>query len=84
MPRRLAKVPIQPPTMRILVRCSRTGRLFASGLTTKAVNFAGIKEVDNKLACSFCGQVHVWSQENIVLGRIPGEQSGKVKADSGQ
>jgi ribosomal protein S14 len=73
MPQRAAKVPSQQPMMRILVRCSRTGRLFASGLTTKAVNFAGIDVADNKLACSFCGEVHAWSQENVVLGRIAGK-----------
>ncbi len=75
MPQRSAKIPTQQPMMRILVRCSRTGRLFATGLTTKAGNFAGIREADNKLACSFCGQVHLWTEENVVLGRIPGSRA---------
>ena len=73
MPQRAAKVPSQQPMMRILVRCSRTGRLFASGLTTKAVNFAEIEVPDNKVTCSFCGEVHLWTQANIVLGRIAGK-----------
>ena len=57
--------------MRILVRCPGTAKLFPTGLTTKATNFAAIKVADNKLACSFCGKVHVWTKHNVVLGRIP-------------
>ena len=70
MPQRSAKV-TQPETLkRILVRCPGTGKLFATGITTKATQFASIEAADNQIACSFCGTVHSWTQENVVLGRI--------------
>jgi hypothetical protein len=57
------------------VRCPRTAKLFFTGLTTKAACFAGIEVTDNKQACGFCGKVHLWTEENVVLGRIPGKRA---------
>lgn len=67
---RSAKAPDPETVRQILVRCPRTARLFATGLTTKAVDFAAIEPTDYQMTCSFCGQVHPWTEENVVLGRI--------------
>ena len=77
MLQRSAKVPTREAMMRILVRCPRTARLFATGLETKATKFDGIRIADNKLACSFCGEVHLWTEENVVLARIPMRHEAK-------
>jgi len=79
MPERSEKIPTEPLVMRILVRCPATARLFVTGLTTKANTFAQIEVVDNRLTCAHCGNVHLWTQENVVLGRQSGGRKNEVR-----
>jgi hypothetical protein len=80
IPQRSAKDPKPETLRRILVRCPGTAKLFDTGLTTKATEFAAIKVTDNELPCSFCGKVHRWAQENVVLGRISIKGEGRGSA----
>jgi len=73
---RSVKIPTGPIVMRILVRCPATARLFVTGLTTEANNFAQIEVADNRLTCTHCGKVHLWTEGNVVLGRQSGGRKG--------
>jgi len=77
MPRRSSKIPPGPVIKRILIRCPATAKLMITGLTTEASEFSGLKVTDSKLTCNHCGDVHAWTEGNVVLARKTEEKKKK-------
>ena len=69
MQRRSAPLPNGPVIRRILVRCSVTAKLIDSGRTVEEKKFESMRLTNNKISCSYGGQVHRWTKKDVILAR---------------
>jgi hypothetical protein len=58
-----------PAVKRILVRCPSTAKLTVTGQTVREELWPAAKIKNNKLSCSHCGRIHVWTKKDVVLAR---------------
>jgi hypothetical protein len=48
--------------LHIMIECSRTGRLIATGIETDAVTYASLPRFEAKTFCPYCRRNHSWSK----------------------
>jgi len=53
----------------LLVRCPSTSKLTDTGKTVDEKRWAATKVSTQKFRCAHCGQIHVWTKKDVVLGR---------------
>ena len=68
-PPRPVKVNNRSSIKSLLVRCPATSRLTDTGQTIEEKLWPAAKVKNQKVSCSHCGSVHVWTKKDVVLGR---------------
>ena len=69
MPRRQIKAASGPVIKRILIRCSVTAKLTDTLEKIEESAFARAKPMQKQFRCAHCGQLHRWTNKDVVLAR---------------
>jgi hypothetical protein len=59
--------------MRLMIECSRTGRLIPTGIDTDERSFEMLPIVTAKTYCAYCRRYHVWSKEKVCFDQFAAE-----------
>ena len=63
----------------VMIRCPRTDRAVSTEIETERPDFERLPEVQARLQCPICGEVHVWTRSNAWLAEatlVPGDNKG--------
>jgi hypothetical protein len=69
-PPRRPKAKTGPSLKSLLVRCPATSKLTDTGRIVEEKSWPTAKLKTQKFTCTHCGQVHSWTKEDVVLGRL--------------
>jgi hypothetical protein len=53
--------------LKLMIECSRTGRLISTGIETDARSFACLTTFQARTFCPDCNRNHVWSKNEVCL-----------------
>jgi len=59
--------------MRLMIECSRTGRLIPTGIDTDERSFEMLPIVTAKTYCPYCRRLHRWSKEDVCVDQVTAE-----------
>jgi hypothetical protein len=59
--------------LRIMIECSRTGQLIATGIETDEASFAMLPNVTTETYCAHCRRYHRWSKDDVCLDPFTAE-----------
>jgi hypothetical protein len=68
-PPRRPKAKVRPSLKSLLVRCPSTSKLTDTGRTVEEKRWPTTKVKTQRFTCAHCGGVHIWTKEDVVLGR---------------
>jgi hypothetical protein len=51
--------------LKLMIECSRTGRLVETGIETDRRSFQGLADFQARTFCPHCNQHHVWSKGEV-------------------
>jgi hypothetical protein len=55
--------------LKLMIECSRTGRLISTGIETDDRSFACLSEFQAKTFCPYCNRNHFWSKNEVCFER---------------
>lgn len=55
----------------VMIRCPRTARAVSTEIDTEPPDFQRLPEVQARLRCPACGEVHVWTRRDAWLADAP-------------